>query len=345
MKKFEKAVAESLLKSEERTINVLKAQYAAALKEIEQNIKLLSADQSTMSRVYQLQYQKALRTQINAILTQLQSKQFTTISDYLQKTYKDGYVGAMYTIHKQGIPIITPINQDAVARSVTTNSKLSESLYDTIGQDVSSLKKTITGEITRGFASNMEWSEIARNITLDADIPLRRAQTIVRTEGHRIQQEASADARQEAKDQGCDVVKQWDSTLDSKTRPTHRQLDGQIRELDEPFTVGNKKADHPGAFGDPAEDCNCRCVALTRARWGLDQKELDTLKERAKFFDLDKSDSFEEFEKKYLNAQEEDSTYAGDLNNKVSPDVKKPGYRRIFSNFKETSDVQRIMYE
>ena len=25
----------------------------------------------------------------------------------------------------------------------------------------------------------------------------------------------------------------------------------------------------PGGFGDPAEDCNCRCALLQRARWAL----------------------------------------------------------------------------
>ena len=60
----------------------------------------------------------------------------------------------------------------------------------------------------------------------------------------------------------------------------------------------------PGSFGDPAEDCNCRCVALTRARWALDEDELKTLKERAEYFGLDKTKNFKEFQEKYLNAAE-----------------------------------------
>jgi hypothetical protein len=131
---------------------------------------------------------------------------------------------------------------------------------------------------------------------------LSRAKTIVRTEGHRIQQASSNDARETAKANGCDVVKQWDGTLDSDTRPTHRRLDGQIRETDKPFEMDGKKAMYPGDFGKAEEDCNCRCVALTRAKWALDEEELKTLKERAKFFELDKKDDFKEFEEKYLKA-------------------------------------------
>lgn len=80
------------------------------------------------------------------------------------------------------------------------------------------------------------------------------------------------------------------------------RIDGQIREVGEPFEIDGKKAEYPGAFGRPEEDCNCRCVALTRARWGLDEAELQTMKERAKFFGLDKTENFKEFEEKYLNA-------------------------------------------
>lgn len=81
-------------------------------------------------------------------------------------------------------------------------------------------------------------------------------------------------------------------------------IDGQIRETNEPFEAGGKKVMYPGKFGTPDQDCNCRCVALTRARWALDEEELETLKKRAEYFGLDKKDSFVEYKKKYLKASE-----------------------------------------
>ena len=82
------------------------------------------------------------------------------------------------------------------------------------------------------------------------------------------------------------------------------QVNGQIRETEEPFEMDGKKAMYPGDFGKAEEDCNCRCVALTRAKWALDEEELKTLKERAKFFGLDKKDDFKAFEEKYLKVTE-----------------------------------------
>ena len=132
--------------------------------------------------------------------------------------------------------------------------------------------------------------------------PLSRAKTIARTEGHRIQQAATYDAQKYAKSKGSDVVKQWDSTLDGATRDTHRLLDGQIREIDEPFEANGKKAMFPGDFGDPAEDCNCLCISKTRAVAALDADELARMKERAEYFGLDKTKEFEQFEKSYMKA-------------------------------------------
>ena len=98
----------------------------------------------------------------------------------------------------------------------------------------------------------------------------------------------------------ADIVKQWDATLDGATREHHQMLDGQIREVDEPFEVANLKVEAPGMFGLASEDCNCRCCLLQRARWALDDEELETLRKRAEYFGLDKTTDFEEYQTKYF---------------------------------------------
>ena len=144
--------------------------------------------------------------------------------------------------------------------------------------------------------------KIAKGMKSDYNTAYNSAVRIARTEGHRIQCQSAYDAQQAAISKGADVVKQWNSVLDGRTRTNHRQLDGQIREVNEPFEISGMKADYPGAFGRASEDCNCRCALLQRARWALDDDELETLKKRAAFHDLDKSKDFEDLQKKYLKA-------------------------------------------
>lgn len=313
MNKRQKEVIEEQLHNEEKTIASLKNTYKQALKDCEQKIRELSARtdmENLQSIIYQRRYQEALKAQLEGVLANLQSNSYATVSDYLTKCYRDGYTGVMYDLQQTGIPIIMPIDQAAVVRAIQTDSKLSKSLYDKMGEDVTYLKKAVRAEVSRGIANGSTWNEVAGKLSRHmANTPFQRAYNnsirIARTEGHRIQVQSAMDAQKIAKSKGADIVKQWDSTLDGNTRDLHRLLDGQIREIDEPFEVGGRKVEAPGMFGDPAEDCNCRCCLLQRARWALDDDELQRLKDRAEYFGLDKTSDFEEYKEKYLKVIDE----------------------------------------
>ena len=73
--------------------------------------------------------------------------------------------------------------------------------------------------------------------------------------------------------------------------------------MNELFEVANLKVEAPGMFGDPAEDCNCRYCLLQRARWALDDVELETLRKRAEYFGLDKTRDFEEYRRSTLRCR------------------------------------------
>lgn len=325
MNKWEKEVQQSLLDSEEAAIKELEKQYARALKDINDKVKSFQADIDLLdqalsqdglddatkallqsqkrSKVYQQNYQKALKGQVSGVLDKLHGDNYATIDKYLKSCYEAGYIGTMYDIAKQGVPIIAPIDQAAAVKAILTDSKIVEGYYNHLGVNYAKLKKTITQEISRGIASGLPYSDIARNINNVSSSGLSNAKRIARTEGHRIQQTSSRDAQYAAKKKGCDVVKQWDASLDSRTRDSHARVDGEIRELDEKFSNGLMFPGDPS--GSAAEVINCRCTSNTRARWALDDGELQTLKERAEYFGIDKADNFEDFKNKYLKSAEQ----------------------------------------
>ena len=318
MNKTQKIVQQAHLEEEKRILRQLKLVYGQAQDDCINKIIDLSRRrdmENLQSVIYRKQYQEVLKKQLDGLLDNLQGEEFTSISEYLEKCYHNGYIGTMYDIHSQGIPIIMPINQEQVVQALRTDSKLSKSLYDSLGEDVNYLKKSIRAELSRGTANGSTWNEMAEKIAKGMNSPFKkaynRAVVISRTEGHRIQQKSALDAQYAAKEKGADIVKQWDATLDNRTRPHHRRLDGQLRELEEPFELEGMTVMAPGYFGKPKEDCNCRCCLLQRARWALDEEELDELKKRAAYFGLDKTKDFEEFRKKYMDSIE--SLYDSDI--------------------------------
>ena len=269
------------------------------------------------SQIYQRNFQKSLKTQIDGFLKDLNSKQYATMTEYMEDCYKNGYLGAMYSIHKQGIPIISPIDQKKVTKAMQLDPKISKNLYTKLGEDVTLLKKRIANNVSRGIATSDSYANIARNVASTSNVGFNRAMRIARTEGHRVQVEAASDAQYAAKEAGADIVKQWSAALDGRTRESHARVDGEIRELDEKFSNGLK---YPGdSAGGAAEVVNCRCALLQRARWALDDEftKMNNFTKEIESFDSPKT--YAEFKKgffsddnvKYMNyVQQMEKKYA-----------------------------------
>ena len=270
-------VQKSLLKNEKAVIKQIEVAYQEAVAEIDKIILQLLARKDTenmQSIIYQVRYQEAIKKELEGYLRVLHSKNFNTIDEYLKECYRQAHMGTLFDLQGQGIPLILALDQEEMLKAIMLNSKLSAPLYNALGYDLEALKLDILREMSRGIAQGLSYQEMARNLKNVTNVTYNKTLRIAKTEGHRIQQEATYNVQQRAIAKGAKVVKQWDSTLDGKTRPTHRALDGQIIGVDEYFkSESGYKALYPGGFGIPSEDCNCRCCLLQRARWALSDEE------------------------------------------------------------------------
>ena len=277
MNKRQKQVQQSLLNSELEVIKELEKSYQKAIDDINRVITSLLARKDTenlQAIIYQVKYQNALKSELEGFLNVLHTRNYTLIDNYLKDCYQNAHIGTLFDLQGQGIPLILPLDQEQMISAITLNSKLSAPLYNALGYNVDYLKTSVRQEISRGIAQSLSYQEIARNIKNTTNVDYNKSLRIAKTEGHRIQNESAYNVQLRAKEKGADIVKQWDSTLDGKTRPTHRLLDGQIVDVNEYFTSeSGYKALYPGGFGVPSEDCNCRCVLLQRAKWALSDEE------------------------------------------------------------------------
>lgn len=276
MKKWEKEILQKQNSDEQAVLKKLKKSYETAIGEIKDKLSALQSKEQSQSVIYQKKYQEALLADVQGAYSKMQSGWYSDINDYLQNCYEDGFYETMYALHQEGIPIIMPFNQpEAVQAAAQTGDgiKLSKKLYDNVDQ----LTTTTRREITKGIAMNSSYADIARSLEKQSEASLNQSYRIVRTEGHRLHEEVKFKTVNDVKAKGADIVKQWDAAIDSRTRPSHAALDGQLREVEQPYKspTSGKTAMYPGGFGIPYEDINCRCASLQRARWALDKSELD----------------------------------------------------------------------
>ena len=299
MNKYEKEIMKYSLEREKEVISELKEIYRRALDEIGDKIRAMMSDELTQSKIYRIEYQRALKGQISAILDVLNSNQYDSIQEYLKSCYEDGFIGTLYSLNGYGLPLIFPIEQEQVVNALMTDSKISEGMYKKLGHNVSELKKSISQEISRGLSTSMSYFDIARNLQSRSNVTINQSMNIVQTEGHRIQSVAALASGKKAAAKGASLIKTWDSTLEKKTRPSHRKLDGQVRELDEDFEVDGMKADSPGHFGKPSEDCRCRCAVLIKPRWVVDGGFTKRDNETKELLEFKNVKNYDEFKKKY----------------------------------------------
>lgn len=287
MKKNEKEVEKYLLNNEIKVRDAIKRDYAAALKLVKERIAKLTEQYAKnpelQSKVYQRQYQQRLKEQLEAALSGLSEKTLKKTTDFLENSYVDAYIGANYNIKAEGFDLFLPYDLEKMNAAIYKNTagfSISQAVYD---GNIDELRKKLQSELSRGLNSGMDYSTITRLISSKMEISYRNTKRIIATEGHRVQNGAKMDCMYEAKAAGADIVKEWSSTMDSKTRERHQILDGQVRELDDPFTALGADVQYPGGFGIAGEDINCRCCLLQRSRKALSADQRRQLESYASF--------------------------------------------------------------
>ncbi len=317
MNHFELEVALAGLEKEKQVLAQLKEIYRQALADVTEKIHISdgkidtllnevdSLDEMTaseiQSQIYQKKFQENLKNQLDFLLDDVNEKQYPGIKDYLYSCYDDGFIGTLYSLNMQGVTAVAPIIPELVVRALYIDSKISTNLYEHMGEQVDELKSRISREIARGISSSMSYADIARNIANQSKFGVSNAMRIVRTEGNRIHNAASLDSAKTAKEKtGADLVKVWDSTIDKRTRKTHQELDGQVRELDEDFVNSNgKKAQAPGRFGIAKEDIHCRCVSIIQPRSEFSESFTKRNSDTGELLEFQNAKDYGEFKKKY----------------------------------------------
>ena len=299
MNKRQRQVQQSLLNSELEVIKELEKSYAQAVKDIDRVITSLMARKDTenlQAIIYQIKYQNALKKELEGFLSVLHTRNYTLIDNYLKDCYQNAHIGTLFDLQGQGIPLILPLEQEQMISAITLNSKLSAPLYNALGYNVDFLKTNVRMEISRGIAQSLSYQEIARNIKNTTNVDYNKTLRIAKTEGHRIQCESAYNVQVRAKQKGATIVKQWDSTLDSRTRESHQKLDGEIVNVNEKFSNGLL---YPGdSNGSASEVVNCRCALLQRAKWGLTDEEFTKM--NGKTNELQHFESVDDY-KKFTN--------------------------------------------
>ena len=115
--------------------------------------------------------------------------------------------------------------------------------------------------VRQGIRKGKSINKIAEDLERLTGMDIKAAFRAARTACTNAENSAKLDAMIAFRDKyGIDVKKMWYATLDGRTRTHHREIHGEIRELEEKFSNNLLFPADPN--GDPSEVYNCRCTML-----------------------------------------------------------------------------------
>lgn len=188
------------------------------------------------------------------------------IKDSQQNIYIKKYMKSLYLYElasETPIKVEVP-NKDVIQKAIEQpidKIKLDETLNKQRNAAISKIRQ----RITEGIMSGAGYRKTAKAIEKDLGVSSAQANRVVRTETGRALSIAGQDSAMKAKDNGIEMTKMWNATKDTKTRDTHRHLDGKQKDLEEPFKSNGCVGLSPKTFvglSSAKENINCRCKLL-----------------------------------------------------------------------------------
>lgn len=121
-------------------------------------------------------------------------------------------------------------------------------------------RRKVESVIRQGMKKGHSVDKMARQMERVTDMDIKSCYRTVRTGVTAAENMARIDSYLDAEAMGIPMEKQWYATKDSRTRKSHRVIDGERVPIREEFSNGLMYPADPD--GDPAEVYNCRCTLL-----------------------------------------------------------------------------------
>lgn len=186
------------------------------------------------------------------------------INGYTPEVYATNTNYMQYTIEK-GLNAHTSFalfDEQTVEKLIRDKPDLLPKSVVNIPKDLQWNKTKLNSAILQGILQGETINKVAARLAAVTDMnrnsAIRNAATMLTS----VQNAGRNDSIIRAEQMGVKIRKRWLATLDGHTRPSHRQADGEIREIGRPFSNGLQYPGDP--HGAAAEVYNCRCCLVSQ---------------------------------------------------------------------------------
>lgn len=205
---------------------------------------------------------RAMLSAIATVMTKTNVHNMKMLEDSLKDTLQENLNFGAYEICK-GVDAqlsFNLYNRQAVDRLIKENPKMLPQPRVDIPKDKRWNREKMNSAMAQAIIQGDSIKSVAKRLQKVTDMNQTSAIRNARTMMTGAQNAGRLERYKEAEAMGISLKKKWEATLDHVTRDSHVDVDGEVQDIDKPFSNG---LDYPGAVGPPEQVYNCRCTMVS----------------------------------------------------------------------------------
>lgn len=216
-------------------------------------------DKWLKGQAFQKQWYQAMVQTLSDDMVKTDQKAMSIVRGFTPEAYAINHNFAAYECESgAGLDAnFTLYNRQTVERIMKDYPELLPTPKPDVVSDLAWHNKKVGNAVMQGVLQGEGIPQIAKRLADVTGMDNRAAVRNARTAMTGAQNAGRIDTYKQAQDIGIELQMEWNASLDSRTRDSHRVLDGERRDIDKPFS---NRCRYPADPQGPSHEIyNCRC--------------------------------------------------------------------------------------
>ena len=227
---------------------------------------------------------ESLEKELRAEISRLHRRAKGRMDTAFKSVFEESYFRTGWAIERSTDRRIIGVIKDEVLEAVIDNDISGLRWAQRLGRNRDELVIQINEQVGQGLVRGESYSQMSARLQERIEVSEGKARTIIRTESHRVQEEAKTRCLDQASEEGVEMVKVWLTSADERVRSKHAKMHEEEVPYDDDFTMPDgAQGPYPGQIGEAHHDINCRCIYSVRITGVKEVKESPTVKDITSF--------------------------------------------------------------
>lgn len=253
MIRLENMSKKEITKNYKDTLDKLRRDIAALYERLEVDGELTLLEMNKYNRLNKLD------NEVKEMMLTLYNDNSSLIKVTLESIAHDTYASSIAIVESK--KKLLGISKKLDVAAIVNDDMAGLNWLDRMNHHRSNAIYEIQKEIKQGLSQGDTYAAMSKRLKHKLGTDINKANTIIRTEAHRVTGAAKEESFREIEEGGVKFREKWISSNDERVRSAHQELNGVIIKRGEMFkSPTGAEGPGPGLMGTAEDDIGCRCI-------------------------------------------------------------------------------------